>query len=233
MKSVPDRMISRRALLSAAGLAALLPLGAALAGCSSNDAAPADGGTAASSGSAGSVASAGSAASAASGATASASNLGRVLVAYYSAQGHTAAVAQIIADNLGADLFEIAPTQPYSDDDLNYGNDESRVSREHADESLQNVALAQTTPDGFADYDTVFIGYPIWWGVAAWPTNGFASGNDFTGKTVIPFCTSASSGLGQSGANLADLAGSGDWQEGQRFRSSASEDDVTEWLATL
>lgn len=124
-------------------------------------------------------------------------------------------------------------TEPYSDDDLNYGNDESRVSREHEDESLQNVALTQTTPDGFADYDTVFVGYPIWWGVAAWPTNGFASGNDFTGKTVIPFCTSASSGLGQSGANLADLAGTGTWQEGQRFRSSASEDDVTEWLATL
>lgn len=230
MMSVSDRMISRRALLSAAGLAALLPLGAALAGCSSNDAAPADGGAAASSGSAGGTASAGSAAS---GATASASNLGRVLVAYYSAQGHTAAVAQTIADTLGADLFEITPTEPYSDDDLNYGNDESRVSREHEDESLQNVALTQTTPDGFADYDTVFVGYPIWWGVAAWPTNGFASGNDFTGKTVIPFCTSASSGLGQSGANLADLAGTGTWQEGQRFRSSASEDDVTEWLATL
>lgn len=75
--------------------------------------------------------------------------------------------------------------------------------------------------------------YPIWWGIAAWPTDGFVEANDFTGKTVIPFCTSASSGLGESGELLSELAGTGDWQEGMRFRSSASEADVQEWLDSL
>lgn len=79
----------------------------------------------------------------------------------------------------------------------------------------------------------MLLGYPIWWGVAAWPTDGFASGNDFSGKMVIPFCTSASSPIGDSGANLADLAGTGDWQEGMRFSSRASEDEVTAWAKSL
>lgn len=234
MKSLSDQMVSRRALLSAAGLAALLPLGAALAGCSSGNAgAAADGADAdAAPGSAGSTA-ASEAGSAPAETASAAADLGNVLVAYYSAQGHTAAVAQVIADTLGADLFEITPTEPYANEDLNYGNPDSRVSREHEDVSLQDIALTQVAPDGFADYDTVFVGYPIWWGLAAWPTNGFVTGNDFTGKTVIPFCTSASSGLGQSGDNLAAMAGAGDWQEGRRFRSGAPEDDITEWLAAL
>lgn len=82
-------------------------------------------------------------------------------------------------------------------------------------------------------YDTVLIGYPIWWGIAAWPTDGFVKANDFTGKTVIPFCTAASSGIGQSGKLLADLAGTGDWQEGQRFASGASDKEVAAWVARL
>ena len=93
--------------------------------------------------------------------------------------------------------------------------------------------LEAVTPEGWADYDTVFVGYPIWWGRAGWPVNGFVTGNDFSGKRVIPFCTSASSGLGSSAENLAQLAGSGDWQEGMRFSASASESDVAEWLAGL
>ena len=79
----------------------------------------------------------------------------------------------------------------------------------------------------------MFIGYPIWWGIAAWPVSSFVAANDFTGKTVIPFCTSSSSGLGESGDLLADLAGTGDWQEGERFRSSASSEDVSEWVDSL
>ena len=79
----------------------------------------------------------------------------------------------------------------------------------------------------------MFIGYPIWWGIAAWPVDGFVSANDFTGKTVIPFCTSSSSGLGESGQLLEELAGSGDWQEGQRFRSGADEADVSKWLEDI
>ncbi len=157
----------------------------------------------------------------------------KVLVAYYSAQGHTKRVAEAAADELGADLFEIVPQDVYSDEDLNWTNDQSRVTREHEDESLRDVPLVQTTPDNWADYDTVLLGYPIWWAIAAWPCDHFAADNDFTGKKVIPFCTSASSSLGQSGELLANAAGTGDWQEGQRFSSGASDDEVRTWAAGL
>ena len=90
-----------------------------------------------------------------------------------------------------------------------------------------------TTVEGFDEYDTVFIGYPIWWGEAAWPVNQFVENNDFTGKTVIPFATSASSGFGESGQLLADMAGTGDWQEGMRFGSSPDEAEVQEWVNGL
>ncbi|MGL5513257.1 MAG: flavodoxin [Sporomusa sp.] len=89
--------------------------------------------------------------------------------------------------------------------------------------------LVSTTVENWNEYDTVFIGYPFWWGIAAWPTDGFVEANDFTGKTVIPFCTSTSSSLGESGELLAELAGTGDWQEGMRFRSSVSSEDVASW----
>ena len=158
---------------------------------------------------------------------------GNVLVAYYSAQDHTAAVAQTIADELGADLFEVTPTEPYSDDDLNWTDGSSRVTREHEDESLRDVKLTQVTPDGWENYNTVLVGYPIWWGIAAWPIDNFISDNDWDGKTAVPFCTSSSSGLGQSGELLAEAAGSGKWQEGQRFSSSANESEVRGWVAGL
>ena len=115
---------------------------------------------------------------------------------------------------------------------ISYTSSASRT-RGHEDESLRTVELEQVTPDGWADYDTVLLGYPIWWGIAAWPTDGFASGNDFSGKTVIPFRTSASSPIGESGSNLAELAGTGDWQEGQRFSSGASDDEVASWAQGL
>ena len=155
------------------------------------------------------------------------------LVVYYSATGNTEQVAQYIANATGGDLFEIQPVEPYTDDDLNWTDDNSRVSQEHADESLRDVELVADTVDNWDQYDTVFIGYPIWWGIAAWPVDGFVEANDFSGKTVIPFCTSTSSGLGESGQLLADMAGTGDWQEGQRFRSGASAEDVQSWVDEL
>ena len=158
---------------------------------------------------------------------------GRTLVVYYSAQGHTQEVAQKIANNLGADLFEIVPVNEYSSADLDWTDDNSRVSREHDDESLRNVELVSTTVDNWEEYDTVIIGYPIWWGIAAWPVNTFVAANDFTGKTVIPFCTSSSSGLGQSGELLAEEAGTGNWLEGQRFRSNPSDSDINAWTDSL
>ena len=158
---------------------------------------------------------------------------GKTLVVYYSASGNTERVAKDIAEAAGADLFEIVPTEVYTSDDLNWTNSDSRVSREHDDESLRDVPLTTTEVPDWDSYDTVFIGYPIWWGIAAWPVDGFVKANDFTGKTVIPFATSSSSGMGQSGSLLADMAGTGDWQEGQRFRSSASAEDVQSWVNGL
>ena len=158
---------------------------------------------------------------------------GNVLVVYYSASGHTETVANYIAEATGGDLFEITPAEPYTDEDLNWSDENSRVTREHEDESLRDVELTATQVENWDSYDTVFIGYPIWWGIAAWPVDGFVEANDFTGKTVIPFCTSSSSGLGESGELLAELAGTGDWQEGERFRSSASQEDVTQWVESL
>ena len=158
---------------------------------------------------------------------------GDVLVVYFSAQGHTEEVANKIASNLDADIFEITPAEPYTEDDLNYSDDSSRVSQEYADESLRDVELETTEVANWDSYDTVIIGYPIWWGVAAFPVSSFVSANDFTGKTVIPFCTSASSGLGDSGNLLEEAAGTGTWLEGQRFSSNPSEDDVTSWTDSL
>lgn len=158
---------------------------------------------------------------------------GKTLVVYYSASGNTERVAKDIAEAAGADLFEIVPTEVYTSDDLDWTNPDSRVSREHDDESLRDVPLTATEVPGWDSYDTVFIGYPIWWGIAAWPVDTFVKSNDFTGKAVIPFATSSSSGMGQSGSLLAEMAGTGDWQEGQRFSSGASSADVQSWVNGL
>lgn len=155
------------------------------------------------------------------------------LVVYYSSTGNTKTVAKYIADETGADLFELVPKELYTSDDLDWNNKDSRVCVEHNNSDKRNVELSSTTVDNWDSYDTVYIGYPIWWGIAAWPVNTFISSNDFTGKTVIPFCTSSSSELGESGKLLADMAGTGDWQEGKRFSSGASKDDVASWIDTL
>ena len=158
---------------------------------------------------------------------------GKTLVVYYSASGNTERVAKDIAEAADADLFEIVPTEVYTSDDLDWTNPDSRVSREHDDESLRDVPLTTTEVPDWDSYDTVFIGYPIWWGIAAWPVDTFVKNNDFTGKTVIPFATSSSSGMGQSGTLLSEMAGTGDWQDGQRFSSGASQSDVADWVSGL
>lgn len=157
----------------------------------------------------------------------------KILVVYYSATGSTEKVAKQIADNLDAYLFEIVPKDIYTSDDLDWTDDNSRVSKEHDDESLRNVELTTTKVDNWDTYDTILIGYPIWWGIAAWPVNTFVASNNFDGKTVIPFCTSASSGLGQSGDLLAEIAGTGDWQEGKRFSSGVSASEIKNWTDNL
>ena len=156
-----------------------------------------------------------------------------VLVVYFSATGNTERAANYIAQATGGNLFELTPAAPYTDGDLNWNDENSRVVREYENPEERDVELTAYTPDNWMDYDVVYLGYPIWWSIAAWPVNGFVEANDFTGKTVIPFCTSSSSGLGESGQLLADLTGTGTWLEGQRFRSSVSQEDVTAWVESL
>lgn len=112
-------------------------------------------------------------------------NSGKILVVYYSATGSTKAVAQTIAESVGADVFEIVPKDKYSSKDLDWTDSDSRVNAEHDDESKRDMALEKTTPDNWADYDTVFIGYPIWWAIAAWPVNNFVKGNDLRVKPLF------------------------------------------------
>ena len=158
---------------------------------------------------------------------------GGALVVYYSATGNTEEAANYIAAATGGDIFELEPVEPYMDDDLDWTDDNSRVSVEHENPDQRDVELVSTTVPDWDSYDTVFIGYPIWWGIAAWPVDGFIEANDFTGKTVIPFCTSSSSGLGESGQLLEETAGTGNWLEGQRFSSSVTQADVQEWVDGL
>lgn len=161
------------------------------------------------------------------------SSNGKILVVYYSASGSTKKVAEQSSKNLNADMFEIIPEDKYTSDDLDWTDDNSRVSREHNDKSLRNIKLTKDKVDNWKDYDTVLIGYPIWWGVAAWPVNTFVKKNNFDGKIVIPFCTSASSELGTSGELLEKEAKGGNWLEGHRFSSGASSSDIKEWTDSL
>lgn len=157
----------------------------------------------------------------------------KTLIVYYSAQTHTRRVAERIAKNLNADTFEIVPEDVYSEDDLNWTNSNSRVSKEHNDESLRDIKLKSTSVPNWEDYDTVILGYPIWWAIAAWPTDTFVKANDFTGKTVIPFCTSYSSGIGQSDKLLKNEAKGGDWKSGQRFYQDVDLSEVDKWTNGL
>lgn len=159
--------------------------------------------------------------------------LGKVLVAYYSGTGNTARVAQDIADDTEGALFEITPADPYVGEDLNFNDPDSRISHEYADESLRDVPLTTTEVPDWSSYDTVFVGYPIWWGNPAWAIYHFVSDNDFTGKTVIPFCTSESSGIGSTGETLHEMANTGNWENGQRFDEDATAEEVERWVESL
>lgn len=158
---------------------------------------------------------------------------GKALVVYFSASGNTKNVAEYIAKATDGDVFEITPKDEYSDADLNWRDESSRVNYEHDNPDARNIELVSSSVDNWDAYDTVFIGYPIWWGIAAWPVDTFVKSNDFTGKTVVPFCTSTSSGLGESGKLLEEMAGTGSWLEGERFQSGASEKDVADWVNSL
>ena len=158
---------------------------------------------------------------------------GKTLVVYYSATNTTEGVAEKIAAYTGADIFEITPSEPYTDDDLDWTDNNSRVVAEHDDPDGRHVELETTDVPDWDSYDTVYIGAPIWWGEFSWVIDDFVKNNDFTGKTVVPFCTSMSSGLGDSGKHVGEMASSGNWLDGKRFGTRASEAEVQEWIDSL
>ncbi len=152
----------------------------------------------------------------------------KMLVVYYSwSNGNTKRIAEQLAAATNADIARIDTAQPYS------GSHEEVVEQGQREVEAGFMPQIKPLSVSIADYDVIAIGYPIWWGIAAWPVDNFVKGNDFTGKTVIPFCTSSSSGLGDSGNLLEEMAGTGDWQEGHRFSSGASDADAADWVASL
>lgn len=153
------------------------------------------------------------------------------IVVYYSDTGNTKLVADEIGKKAGADVFRLELTNPYTKADLNYMDSNSRVSREHDDVSLRNNNTYTSDVKNWDSYEVVFLGYPIWWGEAAWTLNPFVRSHDFQGKTVIPFATSHSSGLGQSAEILKGIAGTGNWEEGMRFGEKTPASEVDSWLA--
>lgn len=155
----------------------------------------------------------------------------KVLVAYFSATGNTRPLAEYMADGLGADLYEITPEEPYTDADLNYNDSGSRTSIEMNDPNSRPAISGSV--ENMEQYDIVFIGYPIWWGDAPHILYTFMESYDFSGKTVIPFCTSGGSGIGSSGANLESLTSGAVWMSGQRLNAGASQDEVMEWVNSL
>lgn len=151
-----------------------------------------------------------------------------VLVVVFSQTGNTMGIAQMIAEIEDADLYEIVPSVPYTDDDLNYSDSSSRATVEQNDPSVR--PQIGSDPIDVSCYNRIYIGYPIWWGQEPRILDTFVESYDFTDITVIPFCTSGSSGIGQSGSNLEVASGSGTWIEGMRFPADASEDDVSAWI---
>lgn len=160
---------------------------------------------------------------------------GKTLVVYYSATGRTERVAKVIAKERQADIMKLVPNPDYTEADLDYNDKSSRVSREHDDASLRDkIQLQKAVPDNWASYDAIFLGYPIWWAIAAWPVDAFVKANDFTGKNVVTFATAASSPLGNSGKLLAEMAGGkGNWQDGTCFTGSLDDAKVQEWVRSL
>lgn len=177
--------------------------------------------------------------SAASGVAASSSGTvaagGKTLVVYYSATGRTERVAKVIAKERQADIMKLVPNPDYTEADLDCNDKSSRVSREHDDASLRDkIQLQKAVPDNWASYDTIFLGYPIWWSIAAWPVDAFVKANDFTGKNVVTFATAGVSPLGNSGKLLAEMAGGkGNWQDGTCFTGSLDDAKVQEWVRSL
>ena len=156
---------------------------------------------------------------------------GGVLVAYFSATGNTEGIAQHLQSILDADLYEIVPEVAYTDEDLNYSNDSCRANQEQNDPAARPAITG--TLENPEDYDVVFLGYPIWWGQAPKVMYTFLESYDLGDATIVPFCTSGSSGIGGSLDDLHALAPEATWLDGQRFSGGASQDEVAQWVDSL
>lgn len=155
----------------------------------------------------------------------------KILVAYFSATNTTKGVAEQIADSLSADLYEIVPEQPYTDEDLDYHDDNSRSTIEMNDAAARPAISGSV--ENMEQYDIVFIGYPIWWGEAPRIINTFVESYDFSGKTIVPFCTSGGSGVGPSATNLEALADGATWLSGTRLNGGSSRETIVDWVNGL
>lgn len=155
----------------------------------------------------------------------------KVLVAYFSATNTTEGVAEHIANGLNADIYEIVPEDPYTDADLNYNDNNSRTTIEMNDPDARPAISGSV--ENMDQYDIVFIGYPIWWGDAPRILSTFVESYDFSGKTIVPFCTSGGSGIGSSTSNLEQLTSGATWLSGRRLNGSDSQNTVMEWVNSL
>lgn len=156
----------------------------------------------------------------------------KVLVAYFSATGTTTKLAEYAADAMKADIYEIVPARPYTSADLKYSDRNSRSTKEMNDPNSRPGINGSAS--NMSDYDIIFLGYPIWWGEAPRIIDTFMESYDFSGKTIVPFCTSSSSGMGSSAKNLHSLcASSVNWLDGARFSGSASRGDMAAWINGL
>ena len=155
----------------------------------------------------------------------------KALVAYFSASGVTAKAAETLAQAVNADLYEIQPEKPYTRADLDWTNRQSRSSVEMRDPDSRPAFFKR--PLDLEAYDVVFVGFPIWWYVAPTIINTFLESFDFTGKTIVPFCTSGSSGISSSVSSLKPLTSGATWLEGQRFGGGVSDETVMEWVRSL
>ncbi len=158
-------------------------------------------------------------------------NSGKALVTYFSATGTTKGVAEQIADVTGADIYEITAAKPYTSEDLDYNDSNSRATKEQNDKAVRPEISGKKINTG--DYDTIYIGFPIWWGEEPRIMDTFVESYDFSGKTVIPFCTSGSSPIDTAEDNLKANAGCGEWKDGKRFSAETTSKDIETWIKTL
>ncbi|MDE5868145.1 MAG: flavodoxin [Anaeroplasmataceae bacterium] len=156
---------------------------------------------------------------------------GKVLVAYFSATNTTKSVAEKIAASTGGTLYSITPVQPYTSADLNYSDRNSRATKEQNDSTVRPEISGEV--ENFDEYDIVFLGYPIWWAEAPKIIYSFLESYDFEGKTIIPFCTSGGSGVGNSAKNLHSSASKATWLEGTKLSGSASQSSIDAYVAEL